>query len=187
MSLPAFTTTEVLITGAGPTGLVLTCDLARCGIACRVVERENPSFPGSRGSGLQPRTLEVFDDLGVIDAVRAAGGPIQRLQSWDGSTRITEWDAVARAEPSPHLLPQWRTVEILQARHEELGGSVEFDCELTGIEQDADGVTARLRGPDGIESAVRARYPVAADGGRSTIRKALRVGFPVTSSSPIRR
>lgn len=78
------------------------------------------------------------------------------------------------------MLPQWRTVEILQARLEELGGSVDFDCELTGFEQDADGVTARLRGPDGTESAVRAGYLVAADGGRSTVRKALGVGFPVT-------
>ncbi|MGI5259647.1 FAD-dependent monooxygenase [Streptomyces angustmyceticus] len=187
MSLPASATTDVLIAGAGPTGLVLACDLARRGIACRVVERERRGFPGSRGSGLQPRSLEVFDDLGVIDAIRAAGGPVQRLQSWDGTTRVAEWDTVERAEPSPHvpygemwMLPQWRTVEILRARLEELGGSVEFGCELTGFAQDADGVTARLRGPDGTGSDVRAGYLVAADGGRSTVRKALGVGFPVT-------
>ncbi|MEE1792898.1 FAD-dependent monooxygenase [Streptomyces sp. BE308] len=84
MSPPAITTTEVLITGEGLTGLVLARDFARRGTACRVVERENRSFPGSRGSGLQPRTLDVFDDLGVIDGVRAAGGPIQRMRSWDG-------------------------------------------------------------------------------------------------------
>lgn len=188
MSLPAITSTEVLIAGAGPTGLVLACDLARRGIACRVVERESRSFPGSRAMGLQPRTLEVFDDLGVIDAIRAAGGPIQRLQSWDGTTRVGEWDPIERAEPSPHvpygeilMLPQWRTVEILQAHLEGLGGSVEFDRELTGFDQDADGVTARLSGPDGTKRAVRASYLVAADGGRSTVRKALGVGFPVTA------
>ena len=58
--------TPVLIVGAGPTGMTLACDLARRGIACRVVDKPVEPFPGSRGKGLQPRTLEVFDDLGVI-------------------------------------------------------------------------------------------------------------------------
>jgi 2-polyprenyl-6-methoxyphenol hydroxylase-like FAD-dependent oxidoreductase len=65
--------TDVLIVGAGPTGLTLACDLARRGIATRIIDRA-PVFPhGSRGKGLSPRSLEVLDDLGVIDRVLAAG------------------------------------------------------------------------------------------------------------------
>ena len=65
---------DVLIVGAGPTGLALGIDLARRGVDALVVEKADALFPGSRGKGLQPRTMEVFDDLGVRDAIRAAGG-----------------------------------------------------------------------------------------------------------------
>lgn len=66
--------TDVLVVGAGPTGLALGIDLARRGVAALAVERAEALFPGSRGKGIQPRTMEVFDDLGVLDAIRAAGG-----------------------------------------------------------------------------------------------------------------
>ncbi|MEV4437215.1 FAD-dependent monooxygenase [Streptomyces sp. NPDC049585] len=172
--------TEVLIVGAGPTGLVLAIDLARRGIPHRLVERSGRTFPGSRGSGIQPRTLEMFDDLGVVDAVLADSAPIKPMQIWDGRRRggvrpLAEPAADSPGIPyrTPRLLPQWRTVEILRARLEELGGSVEFDTELTGFHQDADGVTATL----GTGATVRARYLVATDGGRSTVRKALGVPF----------
>ena len=75
---------QVLIVGAGPTGLTLAIELARRGIAFRLIEAADGPFAGSRGKGLQPRTLEVFDDLGVIDAVLAAGMPYPRLRIHGG-------------------------------------------------------------------------------------------------------
>jgi len=69
--------TTVLIAGAGPTGLTLALDLARRGISFRLIEAANAPFEGSRGKGIQPRTLEIFDDLGVIGAILAAG-PLTR-------------------------------------------------------------------------------------------------------------
>ncbi|MBB5119650.1 FAD-dependent monooxygenase [Streptomyces eurocidicus] len=175
---------EVLIAGAGPTGLVLAIDLARRGIRHRVVERSERGFPGSRGTGIQPRTLEVLDDLGAVAALQEAGGPCPPVQIWDGPERVRERDLVHRAEPGPAtpypellMLPQWRTVEVLYGRLEELGGEVDFGTEMTGFGQDADGVTATLRRSDGSEETVRAEYLVAADGGRSTVRKALGVPF----------
>src|SRR6187455_3723389 len=79
--------TEVLIAGAGPAGLVLACDLARRGVDVRIVEA-NPTPPdhrsGSRGKGIQPRTLEVYDDLGIIDAVHESGGQYYPAMAWDG-------------------------------------------------------------------------------------------------------
>ncbi|GAA2074696.1 FAD-dependent oxidoreductase [Streptomyces albiaxialis] len=169
--------TEVLIVGAGPTGLALACDLARRGVRARLVEASGGLFPGSRGKGLQPRTLEVLDDLGLVDAVLRDGGPYPRMRTWEDGRPTGEHDMVERAEGPgvPYrevwMLPQWRTQELLYERLRALGGDVEFGARLTGLDQDADGVTAHLAdGPP-----VQAAWLVAADGGRSTVRNALGV------------
>ncbi|GHG66179.1 FAD-dependent monooxygenase [Streptomyces griseocarneus] len=178
------TDTDILIAGAGPTGLVLAIDLARRGIPHRIVDRSERGFPGSRGTGIQPRTLELFDDLGVLDAIMAGSGPVPAIQSWIGAERAESWKLAESADDSPaipypdtRMLPQWRTVEILCARLEELGGHVDFSTELTGFTQDPDGVTGTLRHADGTEETVRAQWLVAADGGRSEVRRTLGVPF----------
>ena len=171
--------TQVLIVGAGPTGLVLAIDLARRGIDHRIIDKSGTHFTGSRGKGLQPRTLEVLDDLGVIDRVRAEARDYPPIRRYTGSTVVWEGRMSEPVDPSPEvpypnilMLPQARTEELLRDRLAELGGRVELGAELVSFEQDEDGVTAALRsGP------VRARYLVGADGGRSTVRKLLGVGF----------
>src|SRR5687768_12993047 len=82
--------TDVLIVGAGPTGLALAVDLARRGVRALVVERAGELFPGSRGKGIQPRTMEVFDDLGVLAAIRAGGGLYPVGMIWQDGTRQGE-------------------------------------------------------------------------------------------------
>jgi 2-polyprenyl-6-methoxyphenol hydroxylase-like FAD-dependent oxidoreductase len=174
----------VVIAGAGPTGLTLAIELARRGVPCRVLDKAATLFPGSRGKGLQPRTLEVFDDLGVIGAVLAAGEPFPSMRLYRGADVV--WDkaiyellGLPELEPTPAvpypftwLIPQWRTDQILAARFAELGGTIEFDTEVTGFEQDPDRVTVHTnRGP------IYADYLVGADGGRSTVRKASGVEF----------
>ncbi|MER6219836.1 FAD-dependent monooxygenase [Streptomyces sp900105755] len=180
-------TWDVLVVGAGPTGLVLGIDLARRGVDALVVEAGDKLFPGSRGKGIQPRTQEVYDDLGVLDAMRAAGGPYPPQLLWkNGEPRGTKpmFDAVAADEGAPYTEPlmvaQWRTQEVLYARLRELGGRVAFGRGLTGLEQDAEGVTARFA--DG--TTARARYVVAADGGRSAVRRAVGVGMTGESVDP---
>ncbi|MEV4393822.1 FAD-dependent monooxygenase [Nonomuraea sp. NPDC049607] len=172
--------TDVLIVGAGPTGLTLAVELARRGIAHRVVERAAAPSAGSKGKGLQPRTQEIFDDLGIIDRVLAGTTPyppirvrIGRLPVYQG--RMHRPAAASDEVPYPmvRMHPQWRTEAVLRERLAELGGEVEHGVELTGFAQDAEGVTARL----GTGATLRAGYLVAADGGRSTVRKALGVGF----------
>ncbi|NGO14214.1 FAD-dependent oxidoreductase [Streptomyces sp. HC44] len=179
--------TDVLVVGAGPTGLALACDLARRGVHALVVERADGLFPGSRGKGLQPRTMEVFDDLGVLDAIRAHGGPYPVGVIWQDGKRQGEhrmFDEVAPTEAVPYagswMVPQWRTQEILFARLGELGGGVAFGRELTGLTQDADGVTATFT----TGAPVRARYAVAADGGRSTVRRLLGIGMTGETVDP---
>ncbi|OBB16596.1 3-(3-hydroxyphenyl)propionate hydroxylase [Mycolicibacterium setense] len=174
----------VVIAGAGPTGLTLAIELARRGVPCRVLDKAATLFPGSRGKGLQPRTLEVFDDLGVIGAVLAAGEPFPPMRLYRGADVVWEKPiyellGLPELEPTPAvpypytwLLPQWRTDQILAARFAELGGIIEFDTEVTGFDQGADGVTVHTnRGP------VCAEYLVGADGGRSTVRKMSGVEF----------
>ncbi|RCG20587.1 pentachlorophenol monooxygenase [Streptomyces diacarni] len=174
---------RVLVAGAGPTGLTLACDLRRRGVAVTVVERGDGLFPGARGKGVQPRTMEVFDDLGIVDAVRAAGGPYPRMLVHRAGEPPVEWDLIERAEPRPDapyaevwMLPQWRTQELLLARLRALGGEVEFGTALTGLEQDADGVTARLSTGDTVRT-VRAAYAVGCDGARGTVRATLGIGM----------
>ncbi|MFD9437529.1 FAD-dependent oxidoreductase [Streptomyces sp. NPDC060006] len=182
------TTTDVLIVGAGPTGLVLALDLARRGVRALVVERSAALFPGSRGKGIQPRTMEVFDDLGVLDAIRAAGGVYPVGMVWQdgrrqGEHRMFDETEATEAEPyagGPWMVPQWRTQAILAARLAELGGSVAFGRELVGVEQDTDGVTARF----GSGAPVRARWAVAADGGRSAVRRALGIAMTGETVDP---
>lgn len=175
---------DVLICGAGAAGLTLAIELARRGIAFRLIEKQADPFPGSRGKGIQPRTQEIFEDLGILDKVVAAGGtyPPMREYREDGSYAekgIGERPAPTPAEPYhiALMIPQFLTEKIMRERLAELGHEVEFGCELVGFEQGENGVTARLAGPDG-EETVRVRYLVGADGGRSFVRGALGVNFP---------
>src|SRR5262249_31230416 len=92
--------TAVLIAGAGPTGLTLAIELARRNISFRIADAASEPFFGSRGKGIQPRTLEVFEDLGVLDAVRAAGGPYPRFRVHVWSTPSTFGLISAAASPA---------------------------------------------------------------------------------------
>ncbi|MGW1889545.1 FAD-dependent monooxygenase [Streptomyces sp. NPDC002004] len=176
-------TVDVIVAGAGPTGLTLAVDLARRGVTALVLERGDALFPGSRGKGLQPRTLEVWHDLGTIDEVVAAGGPAPVGMVWQSGVRQGEhrmFDAHEPTETEPYsgpwLLPQWRTQEILAARLRELGGRIVLGAEVTEVRQDAEAVTVRV-GEGASVRTVRARFLVAADGGRSTVRRALGVAM----------
>jgi 2-polyprenyl-6-methoxyphenol hydroxylase-like FAD-dependent oxidoreductase len=178
---------DVLIVGAGPTGLALGIDLARRGVDALVVEKADALFPGSRGKGLQPRTMEVFDDLGVIDAILAKGGVYPAGAVWQDGRRVGEHEMFDPSETDPDtpygtpwMVPQWRTQEILSARLTELGGTVDFGREVTGFTQDEAGVTVEFASG----TAVRARYVVAADGGRSLVRRTLGIGMTGETVDP---
>jgi 2-polyprenyl-6-methoxyphenol hydroxylase-like FAD-dependent oxidoreductase len=175
---------DVLICGAGAAGLTLAIDLARRGVSFRLIEKMDDPFCGSRGKGIQPRTQEVFEDLGLLDRVVAAGGvyPKQRKYRDDGSfieSDMMEHEESTPAEPHrvPLMVPQFLTEAVMRERLVELGRRPEFGCELVGFEQDADGVTARLARQAG-EEIIRVRWLIGADGGRSFVRHALDIGFP---------
>ncbi|RDI50802.1 FAD-dependent monooxygenase [Nocardia mexicana] len=183
---------QVLIAGAGPTGLTLAIDLARRDVDVRIVDRAAQFFAGSRGDGIQPRTLEVFDDLGVLEAVFAAGSPQAPMRVHLDGEFVTERRMTEPREPTPAVpypnpwvLGQSDTESILRERLAEFGVQVEMSTELADFTQDTAGVTATLNGPGGTET-VRADYLVGADGGRSTVRRALAIAFEGTTDESIR-
>lgn len=160
------TTIAVLICGAGAAGLTLAIDLARRGVSFRLIEKMAQPFSGSRGKGIQPRTQEVFEDLGIIDRVVAVGGTYPRMREYRDDGTYVERDMAQREDPTPAepyqialMIPQFLTERVMRERLAELGHRVEFGRELVGFAQDQEGVRARLIGPAG-EEILRSRYLV---------------------------
>ena len=174
---------DILVCGAGAAGLALGIELARRGVRFRLVEKASQPFQSSRGKGLQPRSQEIFEDMGVLDRLFATGGLYPPMRTYRADGTWTDESIGGQpptpAEPYQHamLVPQFLTERVLRDRLAELGHAVHFGCELRRFEQDDDGVTAQLDTPDGPET-IRCRWLVGADGGRSTVRQALAIGFP---------
>lgn len=180
---------NVLIAGAGPTGLTLAIDLARRGIAVRLVDQAAAYFEGSRGDGLQPRTLEVFEDLGVVDEVMAQGISFPAMKVIIDGRFVQERRMAPIVDPTPdspypngRMLGQSRTEAILRAKLAEYGVQVELGTGLETFTQTPDAVTATLS----TGETVTADYLVGADGGRSTVRKTLGIPFVGTTDESIR-
>jgi 2-polyprenyl-6-methoxyphenol hydroxylase-like FAD-dependent oxidoreductase len=172
--------TRVLIAGGGPTGLVLACDLLRRGADMRIIEKAQQPPTGSRGEGLQPRSLEVFDDLGVLDAVLAESTDYPTIRRyangnlvWEGRMHEPQEPTESVPYPNIQMIAQPRVEHVLRERLGQLGGRVEQGVELVGFAQDEDGVTATLS----TGERLTVDYLVGADGGRSFVRKHLGVGF----------
>jgi 2-polyprenyl-6-methoxyphenol hydroxylase-like FAD-dependent oxidoreductase len=168
--------TQVMIVGAGPTGLTLGVELARRSVSFRLIDAGEGPFRGSRGKGIQPRTLEVFEDLGIIRAILKAGvpypgfrvhiGPLSlRLGPMGGRKQATE----GVPYPNLWLLPQYRTEQILRERLAQLGAQVEFGTAFECVSPDNRGVRIQLSSGE----LVTAEYLVGCDGGHSAVRKAL--------------
>lgn len=177
-------TPDVVICGAGAAGLTLAIELARRGVAFRLLEQREQPFHGSRGKGIQPRSQEIFEDMGIVERLFAAGGPypVSRSHRADGSSTdaiVLEGAPATPAEPyrQPLMVPQFLTEAVMRERLAELGHHVEFGHAVVGFEQDGDGVSVHLATPSG-EQTVRTRYLIGADGGRSFVRQALDIGFP---------
>jgi 2-polyprenyl-6-methoxyphenol hydroxylase-like FAD-dependent oxidoreductase len=171
---------EVLIAGAGPTGLTLAVDLARRGISFRLIDSAPGPFPGSRGKGIQPRTLEVFDDLGVVESILAQGTLYPKLRLHWGPFSLRAGSLGTRrpaAEQIPYpnlwMLPQSKMESILRERLRALGCEVEFGKALVTFTQGDQEVTASLS----TGETVKARFLVGCDGGHSIVRKTL--GLPL--------
>lgn len=174
---------QVLISGAGPSGTALAIDLARRGVTVRIIDQEAHGFQGSRAKGVSPRTLEVFDDLDVVDEVLAQGGLYPKMGVHLGPLTLPK-TMIRNGEPSsgvPYpntwLIPQHRTIHILHSKLAEHGVNIEFNKKLTAFQQAESEVIATITGADGGTETVTASFLVGADGGASFVRKELEIDF----------
>lgn len=170
----------LLIVGAGPTGLTLAIMLRLYGIPIRIIDRNPHPSTVSKALGVWSASLEALDAMGVIAPFEADGVRLKSLIVGDGARQLAALavgDGIDSPYPYPLLLAQSRTEEILGARLEELGASVERGVELVGFSQEAGGVTARLTHADGRAETMATPYLVGCDGARSAVRQGLEIAF----------
>jgi 2-polyprenyl-6-methoxyphenol hydroxylase-like FAD-dependent oxidoreductase len=174
--------TEVLIAGAGPTGLVLALWLARLGIAVRIVDKSEGPGTTSRAMAVQARTLELYRQLDLDREVVAGGLRNPAINMWvkgKHRARLDFQDAGRRLTPYPFVLiyPQDRHEALLVRHLEALGIKVERRTELLGFTDEGGHVTARLRGRDGAAFSCSASWLAGCDGAHSLVRHQLGTGF----------
>ncbi len=176
------TQTEILIVGAGPSGLALAAELARRGVSSLLVDRQAAGANTSRAAVVHGRTLEVLEPLGVVPSLHARGVevPIFRVRDRDHALITIDFRDLPTAYPYTLMCPQYETESVLLQRLEDLGGQVMRPCTVTGLRPDAQGTTVVLRDAEG-EHQVRARYIVGCDGMHSTVRE--QAGIPFDGAS----
>lgn len=175
--------TDVLIVGAGPTGLVLALWLTKLGVPVRIIDKTSEPGTTSRALAVHARTLELYQQLDLTDAVLQRGHRVPAAQLWVKGkpvTRISFDEAGQDFTPYPflHIFPQDEHERLLIARLADIGVTVERRTELLRMAQDANGITAVLRGPDGDEQTCAAAYLAGCDGARSIVRECMGTGFP---------
>jgi 2-polyprenyl-6-methoxyphenol hydroxylase-like FAD-dependent oxidoreductase len=173
----------VLITGAGPTGLVLALWLIRLGTPVRIIDKAAEPGMTSRALAVQARTLEFYRQVGLADAVVAGGVQVANVNFWVKGARVARIPLrrIGKgASPYPFALvfPQDAHERLLIDCLGDLGVRVERQTELVRFEQHDAGVRATLRRPDGSEDVCEAAYLAGCDGASSTVRETLGVGFP---------
>jgi 2-polyprenyl-6-methoxyphenol hydroxylase-like FAD-dependent oxidoreductase len=167
---------DVVVVGAGPTGLLLAGDLARAGVSCAVLERRAGQSNLTRAFAVHARTLEQLDARGVADELVATGTPEKTLRFLDrAQLRLPR---LPSRFPYVLITPQYETERVLEDRARALGADIRYGAEVTGLARFPDRVEVIVRSGGQPEHLVRARYAVGADGMRSTVRTALGMPFP---------
>ncbi|KAF7977100.1 hypothetical protein HWV62_4691 [Athelia sp. TMB] len=190
MSTPkAPSSAQVIIVGAGPTGLVAALALLQNGISVRVVEKNVDAHVGQRGAGIQPRTLEVFRLLGVLPDFQKWGahGPPMQAYEFGGAEPLKTWEAAPLLEPTPDRpypnsmhIGQDRTQGILTEHLRAYGCVVESGTSLQAFEQHPDRVVVHLLKEESgraLEETVSASFLLGSDGARGIVRKQLGLAF----------
>ena len=178
----AKTPDTVLIAGGGPVGAMAAYLLARAGFPVTVLEKEPGVVIDYRASTIHPPTLDLLEECGAADAMIGMGliCPVWQFRDREQG-RIAEFDLSVLAGDTRHpyrlQCEQFKLVGWLYDRLDEIdGASLLFEHEVTGVAQDEDGVSVTCRTPDGMTEH-RGAWLIAADGGRSTVRKLMGIGF----------
>ncbi len=171
---------DVLVVGAGPVGLMMAAELHRHGATCRLVEQLAERSPHCKALGITPRTMEIWDDLGIVQQALNSGMPLKGMVSIaNGDWQHGEETGVALADGAYGFLTlaQYDVERILAEHLLRLGGQIERGVELVEIAPTKDQVTATLKRASGPQETVTCRYLIGCDGGRSLVRHALKLPF----------
>jgi 2-polyprenyl-6-methoxyphenol hydroxylase-like FAD-dependent oxidoreductase len=174
--------TDVLIVGAGPTGLMLANQLARRGVRALIIDRHAGPARETRALGVQARTLEIYAKLGIVDralalGVRGTGANIWADGRWMARIPLGEIGRGMTPYPFILILGQDDNERIMGDRLHEFGLSIQWNTELVGLEQDADRATATLKLPGGATRQVTAAWVAGCDGAHSAVRELSGIPF----------
>jgi 2-polyprenyl-6-methoxyphenol hydroxylase-like FAD-dependent oxidoreductase len=164
---------QVLVVGAGPVGLVAGAELARRGVRVRVIDKLTQPTDQSRAIAIHPRSLDMFDRMGIVDELVSTGIKAIAMQLYAGHTKLfrVPLGEVDSAFPFTLTTAQTETERVLNGHLESLGVTVDRGVELIALTQDDDGVHVTLRREDGSTEEVCASWVIGADGGHSMVRK----------------
>ena len=174
---------DVLVVGAGPTGLMLANQLARYGVRILIVDRHSGPAQQSRAMAVQARTLEIYAKMGIIDQALARGEKATAANMWANgrwTARIPVGDIGKDMSPFPFILMlgQDDNERIMGERLRDFDVAVEWNTELISFEQQPGHVDAVLKQPDGSVSRIRCAWVAGCDGSRSPAREMNGIGFP---------
>lgn len=165
----------VVVAGAGPTGLMLACELALAGVRTIVVEPRTEPPGVSQGMAIHGRTLEAFRQRGLAERIPPGTAP-----AWPRTPFALLWLDLAAVGEQDHtyVFPQWRTERLLAEHAEGLGVTILRGRTVVGVGQDDLGVSVTVRAADGAEETLRCAYAVGCDGERSAVRDLAGIAFP---------
>ncbi|SBT42897.1 FAD-dependent oxidoreductase [Micromonospora auratinigra] len=176
---------EVLVVGAGPVGLCAAYNLTRHGVRVRVVDRAPGPATTSRALATHARSLETYDQMGVLDAMLAAGRKVEHFSVHQGGRCLvrfdTDYSRLPTRFPFTLMIDQAITERVLRDALAGLGVPVQWGVTLESFTQDDAGVRTTLRYADGRTGTVPSGWLLGCDGGRSTVRKQL--GLPLIGDS----
>jgi len=175
--------TDVLIVGAGPTGLMLANQLGRRGVRVLIIDRHSGPAQQSRALGVQSRTLEIYSKLGIVDRALSLGKAGTGANVWARGRRMArvafgETGKTVTPYPYIFILGQDDNEIIMGERLRDWGLSVQWNTELTALEQQSTQVVATLKQPDGSMRKVTAAWVAGCDGSRSAVRELNGITFP---------
>jgi 2-polyprenyl-6-methoxyphenol hydroxylase-like FAD-dependent oxidoreductase len=174
---------DVLVVGAGPTGLALACEAIRHGLSCRIVEELEAPVTTSKAAVVHARTMEIFDDMGTVQKILDRARPVRGFNAYSNGKRVAHVsiEGIDSPYPFPYGISQHDTELVLAEHLRSLGVSIERGKRLESLRQEDDHVVATVALHGGGSESIEAKWIVGCDGAHSVVRKEL--GFTFEGSA----